>query len=398
MNVSIKPVSLLGAALGALVALGGAGLAEAQRMPRTVVWTAYDVGSAGYSQAASIGHVMAQREGITMRVIPGGNDIARQSPMAIGRAHFGALGIASFLSQEAVMEFAAPEWGPQPIQILGSAWANFNTGAASCAGDAGIKKVSDMRGKRIAWVVGAPALNLNMTGYLAGGGLTWDDVVKVEFPSWGASGRAVREGQADCYIASTNSGGVYELASSPRRYQPAHMPRPEEDPAAWQRMRALTPYFEFNVATIGAEPVSPQTPHVGATYGYPIVSAYASQPEEVVYQQTRMLYELLPHYKDAFPGNEGFALENQRFQWVIPFHPGAVRYFKEKGVWTDAHERHNQQLYRRQQLLAEAWDKALAERDAKNIKIADFPALWMNHRAEALKAAGMPVYWEKKFW
>jgi len=59
------------------------GSSDAQfRMPRALVWTAYDVGSAGYSQAASIGHAMSIKEGITLRVIPAGNDVARLVPLA----------------------------------------------------------------------------------------------------------------------------------------------------------------------------------------------------------------------------------------------------------------------------------------------------------------------------
>src|SRR3970282_286447 len=129
--------------LAVLVGLGALlPLADAQtgfRMPRALVGTAYDVGSAGYSQAASIGHVMQQKEGITLRVIPAGNDVARLIPLVKRTAHFGAFGNAFFLSQEGVMDFATPEWGPQSVRILGAAWAPFNTGAASCAGDAGVK-------------------------------------------------------------------------------------------------------------------------------------------------------------------------------------------------------------------------------------------------------------------
>lgn len=398
MTVSFGRVSALGLGAAALAVAAFAAPADAQQMPRTLVWTAYDVGSGGYSSAASIGHVMAQKEGVTLRVIPGGNDIARQSPLAARRAHFGALGIASFLSQEGVMEFSAPEWGPQPMRILNMAWANFNTGAASCAGDAGIKTVADMKGKRIAWVVGAPALNLNMTAYLAGGDLTWDDVERVEFPSWGAATRAVRDGQADCWIASTNSGGVYELADSPRGYQPAHMPRPEDDPEAWERLRRVAPYYEPNEATIGAAPVSEETPHMGGNYGYPIISTYADQDDELVYQQTRMIVELNDDYKDAFPGNDGYAIDRQRFQWVIPYHPGAVRYYKERGVWTDEDDAHNERLIRRQELLADAWENALEERDAKDVPIRDFPDLWMKIRTEALESEGFEPYWTEKFW
>src|SRR3989338_4737304 len=95
-----NPLSLPLLVVG-LALLGGAVLAGAQtpfKMPRTLVWTAYDVGSAGYSQAASIGHAMSTKERITLRVIPAGNDMARLIPVAKRTAHFGAFGNAFFLS------------------------------------------------------------------------------------------------------------------------------------------------------------------------------------------------------------------------------------------------------------------------------------------------------------
>jgi TRAP transporter TAXI family solute receptor len=383
-------------ALSALAALGEA--QTASRMPRTLVWTAYDVGSAGYSQAASIGHVMQQKEGITLRVIPAGNDVARQIPLVKRTAQFGALGNAFFLSQEGVMDFAAPEWGPQQVRIVGAAWADFNTGVASCAGDVGIKTVFDLKGKRIAWVLGAPALNLNMTAYLAAAGLGWNDVQKLDFPSWGGAGRAVIEGKADCWIASTNSGPVYELANSPRKYSPAAMPDPKKDPAAWQRLKKAAPYMEPNAATIGAAPISKDTPHLGGTYGYPIITTYAFQDAELVYRQTRMMYELFPEYKAAWPGNEGFALEVQKLKWVSPYHEGAVRYFKEKKLWTEELDRHNRELVRRQEVLAQAWDRAQDEAQKQKLGAAKLPDLWMKIRAEDLKKAGFDPYWETKFW
>ena len=384
--------SLLVVGLGVL-ALGTPGDAQS-RMPRTIVWTAYDVGSAGYIQAASIGHAMAAKEGITVRVIPAGNDVSRQAPIVAGRAHFGALGIAAFLSQEGVFEFAATDWGPQPVRILGAAWGDFNTGNVAAAGDAGIKTVTDLKGKRVAWVVGAPALNQNMTAFLACAGLTWNDVKKTDFPSWGASGRAVIEGQADAYIASTNSGVVYELAASPRRYVAASVPSPKEDPACWQRLKRAAPYFEYNEATVGAGTISKESPHKGATYGYPIVSTYANQNADVVYHQTRMMYELLSEYVGAHPGNAGFALDRQALQWVMPYHDGAIRYLKEKGVWTAEMQKHNDTLVRRQEVLHRAWDRALAEATEKKIGVKDFPKHWMAVRGTVLREAGFDPYWE----
>lgn len=364
-------------------------------LPKVVVWTAYDVGSAGYIQAASIGHAMASRAGVTLRVIPAGNDVSRQAPLASGRAHFGALGIAAFLSQEGVQEFAATDWGPQPVRILGAAWGDFNTGNVAAAGDAGIRTVFDLRGKRVAWVVGAPALNQNMTAFLACANLGWQDVKKVEFPSWGASARAVIEGTADAFIASTNSGLVYELAASPRRYVAAAVPSPQEDPECWKRLKRVAPYFEYSVATVGAGGISKEHPHHGATYGYPIITAYASQPADLVYHQTRLLYELLPEYVGAHPGNDGFALGKQRWRWVLPYHEGAIRYFRERGLWTAELDRHNAELLRRQAVLDRAWDRALADAAAQKVAARDFPRLWMKVRGTALREAGFDPYWDE---
>jgi TRAP transporter TAXI family solute receptor len=364
------------------------------KMPKALVWTAYDVGSAGYIQSAAIGHAMSMKEGITLRVVPAGNDVSRQAPLATGRAHFGALGAGSFLSQEGVFDFAQTAWGPQPIRILGAAWGDFNTGNVVAAGDAGIKTVSDLKGKRVAWVVGAPALNGNMTAFLACANLTWDDVDKLEFPSWGAAARAVIEGTADAWIASTNSGKVYELAASPRGQVMASVPSPQEDPQCWERLQKAAPHFEYHIATVGAG-LSKDNVHSGASYGYPVISTYARQDADLVYHQTRMLYQLLPDYLEAHPGNAGFALDKQNLTWVMPYHEGAIRYFKERGIWTAKMQEHNDSLVRRQEVLLKAWDDAMGQAFEKKMKSKEIPKLWMKVRGAALKEAGFAVYWEE---
>ena len=91
----------------------------------------------------------------------------------------------------------------------------------------------------------------------------------------------------------------------------------------------------------------------------------------------------------------GFALDKQVLAWVMPYHDGAIRYFKDKGVWTAELQKHNDSLVRRQEILATAWDKALGETSAKKVKAKDFPALWMEIRAASLREAGLDPYWEK---
>ena len=67
-----------------------------------MAWSAYNLGTTGYSQAVAIGKVLKDEYGTTLRVIPGKNDISRLVPLRKGRVQFSANGIATYLAQEGV--------------------------------------------------------------------------------------------------------------------------------------------------------------------------------------------------------------------------------------------------------------------------------------------------------
>ena len=80
----------LGAAVGGLMALCGAGV-SAQELPNTMVWTSYDVGSAGYAEASAIADAFGKEFGTRVRIQPSGSGIGRLQPLLQGRADY-ALG------------------------------------------------------------------------------------------------------------------------------------------------------------------------------------------------------------------------------------------------------------------------------------------------------------------
>jgi hypothetical protein len=93
-------------------------------------------------------------------------------------------------------------------------------------------------------------------------------------------------------------------------------------------------------------------------------------------------------YKDAAAGAGGLAADRQTKKWAVPVHPGAVKALKEAGQWTDDQEIHNNQLFKRQDILAAAWagyTKGSPPSDDK-----EFLAGWMKARAAALTKANMP--------
>ena len=248
----------------------------------------------------------------------------------------------------------------------------------------------------MAWVLGARALNLNMTAFLAAGNLTWNDVQKAEFPSFGASARAAIEGKVDCFIASTNSGNL-RAGSSPRKYVPAAVPPPEKDAGAWQRLRRAAPYFEPNAATIGAPPVSKEAPAEGATYGYPIISTYDFQDAERCIARRRW-FTSSSQSQGGLARQRGLRARRPAAQVGRAVSPGRSPLFEgEEGL--DGRSGPAQpRAARRQEVLAAAWLRAQDEAQAQKAGVAKLPDIWMKIRTEELKKAGLDPYWEAKFW
>ncbi len=371
---------LLGAAMVPLAGLAAPSFADDVKLPATLAWSAYNTGTTGYNQSVAIGKALKDKYGTSLRVVPGKNDISRLTPLRNGQVQFVANGGATYFAFEGLSDFAAKEWGPQPLHLVMSASSDANLSVGT-AKDANIKTAADLKGKRVAWVRGADALNIGVEAILAFAGLTWNDVKKVEFPGFAASWDGIVNGQADAAFASTVSGTVKKLEASPRGiFWP---PLPHNDEAGWQRLLAVAPYFVKHTATIGAG-ISKDSPHEGGAYPYPILITLAGQDDALVYSLAKAINSQYAAFKDAMPALKGWALERQAFKWAVPYHKAAVKYWKEIGAWTSEMDAHNNKLLKREEVLAAAWatvKNSKAEGDA-------FKAAWSKVRAEALKKAG----------
>ena len=139
-------------------------------LPRQMAWTAYNLGTTGYNQAVAIGAMLREKYSTTLRVIPGQNDVSRLLPLKTGRVDFSANGVATYFAQEGTFQFATQEWGPQPLRLLMTSNGLSNQ-AVAVAADTGVTSFADLRGRRVAYVRAAPALNVSVEAHLACGGL-----------------------------------------------------------------------------------------------------------------------------------------------------------------------------------------------------------------------------------
>ncbi|MEX0622591.1 TAXI family TRAP transporter solute-binding subunit [Saccharospirillum sp.] len=365
-----------------------ASMASEVELPSTMAWTAYGTNSSGYAQVVAIGNMLQSQYGTAVRILPGDNDVSRMTPLKTGRVDLCACGIASYYGAEGVLMFADRDWGPQPIRLITTSKASFGLSVA-VAGDLGVETPADLRGKRVAYIRGDDALNKGTEAYLAFGGLTWDDVERVDFPGYARSFDGIIAGNVDASFTTSVTPPAQQLASSPRGISwPVLDPN---DAEGWERMSRVAPYFQPHQVTAGAGGISADNPVPSASYPYPIIIGNETLNDDVAYSLIKAMQEKYDAYKDSAPGANGYALENQNLKWVIPFHEGVVRYYKEEGVWNDDLQAHQDYLVRRQNLILNAWDDFIDNAPSDNDA---FTQAWMQARAEALNAADMDLVFE----
>lgn len=377
-------------AMGAL-SLGSMTASAADiELPDTLAWSAYPTGSTGYSQAVGIGSVLQNNYGVNLRVLPGRNDVSRLYPLRNGRVDFAASGPEVTYAQEGMYDFSSRDWGPQSVRIM--LW-NISDGCSftfAAAADAGIDTVADLRGKRLTYVQGAPSLNNGSAALLSYANLTWDDVERVEVSGYPGSVEAVIENRADAVGGSCNAPPFLRIESSPRGLKLVTFPHDDEE--AVQRVRSDLPTLVPHVAVQGVT-IDPAEGIEVFTSAYPTLITMADQEEALVYNMTKAMVEHYDDYKDSAPGAEGWALDRQELDTaLVPFHDGAVRYFEEIGVWTEAAETNQQLNLKRQEVIQAEWQVFIPDAPSDED---EFRRAWEEARTGVLEANGLRLIPER---
>lgn len=378
--------SLLASLLASLTLLSPsipAYAAEGIDLPKTIAWSAYPTGTGGYSQAVAIGSILQRQYRVNLRVIPGRNDVSRLATLRANRVHFSAGGSEAVYAQEGILNFASKIWGPQPIRALMSNYSDSCSFTFATASDANVNSVADVKGKRVTFVQGAPSLNNATAALLSYANLSWDDVIPVEVGGYNASIDAVLNNRADVVGGACNSPPFLRIEASPRGLTFPALPHGDAEAVA--RVRSRLPWYVPHIAYEG--PTLPAEGLEVFSSAYPLLVGLDTSDDAMVYSMVKIMHEHFDEYKDNAPGATGWLLARQKFdQAFIPFHPGAIRYYREIGAWDAAADEQNERNLHRQRVLAEAWTSFLPTAPEG---YAAFEAAWLVARNSALEAAGL---------
>jgi len=226
-------------------------------------------------------------------------------------------------------EFSAKQWGPQPMRQVWRGLSLYTT--MLVRGDSGIKYPKDLKGKKIPKVPGWPAGMLAIEGTMAFGNLGWDDVKAIPMSGYVGQLKGVIQGTVDACWAATVTPTVKELQAGP--HKAGWVILPHADKAGWKRLQAIAPWLVPVVCKRAPGLAKGETMEVS---GYPYsIWSYATVDADIVYAVVKAMHEGFDIYKGMHRAMPAFNIKQAvRDPSPVPSHAGAIRYFKEVGVWT----------------------------------------------------------------
>jgi len=373
----------VGAAMGAsLLPSRSTAQTSLPGLPSTMIWSVYDVGASGYVEASAVADALGKQYGTRVRLQPSGTSIGRLLPVKQRRASHGWLAQEVYFAAEALYEYAAPDWGPQNLRTL---LGRVNTLSVVATKVSGIKTLADLKGKRYALAKANTSVNAKVQPLLDAAGISLSDMNVIEFPSYGATMKALVEGKADAAGASPHTVTLKELEASPNGI--AWIELPKSDVEFWNKVQRDLPLASPHHEDLGAG-ITKENPVWVMGFKYPMITVYEDAKEDEVYAVTKAVAENYDLYKDASPIMSRWEVSKSgAFPMDAPFHNGSIKYLKEKGIWSAEHQKWQDGILKRQGLLRQAWADMMAkESAAKGADAAKLTELWAPRRAEILKS------------
>lgn len=189
--------------------------------------------------------------------------------------------------------------------------------------DSGITTLDGLKGKSLS--VGAPksGTELNARAILTAAGMSYDDLGKTEYLPFAESVELIKNRQLDATLQSAGLG-VASLKDLSTSVPITVVAVPESI--------ATTLGAPYVAATIPAGTYEGQTEDVSTVAVVNFLVTHSDVSDDLAYEMTKQLFENLPDMVAAHQAANAISLENATAGMPIPLHPGAERYYKEKGM------------------------------------------------------------------
>jgi uncharacterized protein len=215
---------------------------------------------------------------------------------------------------------------PLPLRTLTVLYPNL-THLVTLEGK-GIKKVSDLKGKRVS--TGAPGSGTETIAFrvLEAAGLSHEKDIKKDRLGVSESAGALKDGKIDAFVWSGGlpTSSVLDLAASPG-VKMALIPHDD-----------LIPKMTEKYGPIYYKSVMPRKTYTGIDYDVPVstvanlLMCHQDMDEKLGYDIVKTIFEHLSDLAAIHKEALNINLKDGGSNKAVPYHKGAAKYFKEKGI------------------------------------------------------------------
>ena len=194
------------------------------------------------------------------------------------------------------------------------------------AKDSGIKTINDLKGKRVG--VGAPGSGVegDVQAIFGVAGLTYKDLKKADFLDFGATASRFKDNQIDAgfVVAGYPTAALMDLTTT------KDVSLISFDKAFLDKLHKKYPFFvasKITAKTYKGIDTDIATPAVMA-----ILITHEDVPEQQIYDFLTSMFKNLDDIAAVHAKGKEITLKGALNGLTAPLHPGAARFFKEKGL------------------------------------------------------------------
>ena len=284
-------------------------------------------GSMVASFTVAISKVVTAKSGLKMRrQIFGGTQ--KYIPVVnAGEVHFGLSNMVQYTMAKEGRELSKRKY--KNLQLV-STLMRFRTGLL-VRNDSKIKTMEDLRGKRFAaGFKGAPLFQTYFSAFLTNGGMDWKDVKQIPAIGLRQHWNLFKQGKVDVAMAGVGGG-------------------PNKDMNA--KIPSGVRYLSFNTTSKGAMSavkhlkggayekvgkrknyVAIRTPAVLFGYDF-MLFTHKGVSAKTVYKVTKAMHDSVGDLHAASGVWRSFNTKRMSKNQGLPYHAGAMKFYKEKGLW-----------------------------------------------------------------
>lgn len=232
------------------------------------------------------------------------------------------------MANAAISYFAAKgegDWG-KPFNVRAVATLAPNVGVFVTTENSGIKTIADLKGKRVVLGPAGAGFDYFLKPLFEAHGVAYDDLTVLN-GNYFTAGDMIADGKADAAFM----GGAIPIPAVTQLCASQDVVFIKMDDDAPAKLEKYPFYFTVPVKAGIYSDLTEDL--VGLNVGNMHLISHENVDEDLVYNMTKVMYENREKIAQKHPAAKALNPKNAVRNTGVPFHPGAIKYYKEAGIW-----------------------------------------------------------------